>query len=157
MRFSPASSRTSICGQVAVAGRAGDERDVRRALEDLFAFLLRDAAEHGELLALALEPLVLVQAVEDLLLGFVADGAGVVEDQPGVGFVRHLDVALMLQRADDLFGVVGVHLAAEGLDVKGLRHTPSISPLAIASRSDATVSKCPGWRRCAAPDWTRWT
>ena len=106
--------------QVAVAGRACDQRDVGRLLEDLVAFLLRDAADHGELLAFALHPLVLVQAMEDLLLGLVADGAGVVEDQAGVGFVRHLGVAFLHQRADDFFRVVRVHLAAEGFDVKGL-------------------------------------
>ena len=41
-------------GQLAVGGRTGDERDVGGALEDLLAFLLGDAAEDGELLALAL-------------------------------------------------------------------------------------------------------
>ncbi len=45
---------------------------------------------HGELLALALHPLVLVQAVEDLLLRLVADGAGVVQDQARVGLVLTL-------------------------------------------------------------------
>ena len=103
-------------------------RDIRGALEDLFAFLLGDAAEDGEPLALALQLLVLVQAVEDFLLGFVADGAGVVEDQAGLGFVGHLGVALLLQRADDFFRVMGVHLAAEGFDVESLAHGSSISP-----------------------------
>ena len=63
-------------------------------LEDLLALLLGDAAEDGELFAFALEALVLVEAVEDFLLGFVADGAGVVEDQAGVGFVLDAGVAL---------------------------------------------------------------
>jgi hypothetical protein len=68
------------------------------------------------------ELFVLVEAVEDFLLGLVADRAGVVEDEAGVGFVGGLGVALLDEGADDLFGVVGVHLAAEGFDVKGL-HT----------------------------------
>ena len=40
-------------GQLRVAGRAGHQADVRRALEDLLAFLLRHAAEHAEDFALA--------------------------------------------------------------------------------------------------------
>ena len=53
MRCSPASSLHQHLRQIAIGGRSGDERDVGRALEDLFALLLGDAAEHGELLALA--------------------------------------------------------------------------------------------------------
>jgi hypothetical protein len=62
---------------------------------------------------------VLVQSVEDLLLGLVADGAGVVENQSRVGLVG-LGVALAQQRPDNFLRVVGVHLAAEGFDVKSL-------------------------------------
>jgi hypothetical protein len=58
--------------------------------------------------------LVFVQAVKDLLLGLVADGAGVVEDQAGFFFRLDLPVALLLQCADDLLRVMGIHLAAEG-------------------------------------------
>ena len=90
-------------GQIAIAGRARDHRDIGRALEDLVAFLLGDAADDGELLAFALHFFVLVQPVEDLLLGLVADGAGVVEDEAGVGFVGHLAVALVLTRCRRLF------------------------------------------------------
>ncbi len=122
MRLSPASRRCKHVGQVAIGGGTGDDRDVGGALEDLLAFLLGDAAEDGELLAFALHPLVLVQPVEDLLLGLVADGAGVVEDQPGFGLVGDLGVAFVLQGPDDLFGVMGIHLAAEGFDVKRLAH-----------------------------------
>ena len=74
--------------------------------------------------------------MEDLLLGFVADGTGVVEDQPGVGFVLHAGVALLLQGAYDFFGVMGVHLAAEGFDVESLAHLDSISLVA---------RQTPGW------------
>ena len=93
MRVSPASRRCEHLGQVAVAGAAGDDRDVRRLLEDLVAFLLGHAADDGEALAFALQLFVLVQAMEDLLLGFVADGAGVVEDQARFGLVGDLGVA----------------------------------------------------------------
>ena len=63
---------------------------------------------------------VVIQAVEDLLFSFVADGAGVVQDQIGGNLGIYLVVALMLQRADNFFRVVYIHLATEGLKVKGL-------------------------------------
>ncbi len=106
--------------QVAVRSRAGDQRDVGRALEDLFALLLGDAAEHGEALPFLVQLLEIVQAMEDLLLGLVADRAGVVDDEVGILFALHLRVAFGDERAHDLFGVVEIHLAAEGLDVKRL-------------------------------------
>ena len=46
---------------------------MRRALENLFAFLLRHAAQHAKLLSLLLKFFVVVQAMEDLLLGLIAD------------------------------------------------------------------------------------
>ena len=101
--------------QVPIAGRTGDQRDVGRALEDALAFLLSDAAEDAEELAFALHLLVLVQPVKDLLLRLIADGTGVIEDQVGVSLVDHLGIALLLQRADHLFGVVRIHLAAKSL------------------------------------------
>ena len=60
--------------------------------------------------------------MEDLLLRLVADGASVVEDQARIGLILHLRIALVLERPDHLFGVVRVHLAAEGLDVESLAH-----------------------------------
>ncbi len=57
---------------------------MRGALENLFAFLLCDAAEHAELFALGQEFFVVGQAMENFLLRFVADGAGVVENQVGL-------------------------------------------------------------------------
>ncbi len=39
--------------QLRVAGRSRNQADVRRFLENLLAFLLRHAADHGEDLALA--------------------------------------------------------------------------------------------------------
>ena len=73
--------------------------------------------------------------MEDLLLGFVADRAGVVEDQSRVGLVLDAHVALMLERPNDLFRVMGVHLAAKRLDVEGLRHFASISSSSSCEKS----------------------
>src|ERR1035441_4804655 len=95
--------------------------------EDIFAFLLGNASQHCKVLAFALQPLVFVQAVEDFLFGLIANRAGVVQDQPCVGLILDAHVAFVLERPDDLLGVMGVHLAAKRLDVKGLRHIPSIS------------------------------
>ena len=101
---------------------------MRRAGEDLFALLLGHATQNAESLALP-EELFLIEAVEDLLLGFVADGAGVVEDEAGFRFRVNLAIALLKKRADHLLGVVGIHLAAECLQIKclfGRHRDPSI-------------------------------
>jgi hypothetical protein len=68
----------------------------------------------------------LVQAVKDFLLGLVANAAGVVEHQIGLFELLHLRVAIGNQRADDFFGVVRVHLAAEGFDVKSFHEAATI-------------------------------
>ena len=65
--------------QIAVGRRAGHQRDMRGLLENLFAFLLGHTTDHGKLLALRLELLVIGQTVEDLLFSFVADRTGVIE------------------------------------------------------------------------------
>ncbi len=56
--------------------------------------------------------------MKDLLLGFVADRAGVVEDQAGVCSRSRPGGSPGDERAHDFFGVMDIHLAAEGLDVK---------------------------------------
>src|SRR5215472_221135 len=89
-----------------------------RPLENLFAFLLRNAAQHRELLALRLELLVILKAMKDFLFGLVADRTGVVEHQVGFFDGLHLPVALPYESADDLLRVVHVHLASEGLKVE---------------------------------------
>jgi len=67
-----------------------------------------------------MQGLVVVEAVKDFLFGFVADGTGVVEDQPCFLFRLDLPVALLVKCANHLFGVMGIHLATEGLKVEGL-------------------------------------
>src|SRR5437016_12065574 len=90
------------------------------ALEDSLAFLLGDASDFGEHLALACGALELVEAVEYLLLGLVADAAGVVQNKSSGFGSLDLAVAAMNESPDDFLGIVRVHLAAEGLDVKRL-------------------------------------
>jgi len=93
---------------------------VRRALENFLAFLLCDAAEDSEFFPLRLKLFVIGQTMKDFLLGLVADGAGVVEDEASVFDGRNLAVALGNQSANDFLGVMDVHLAAEGFEVEGL-------------------------------------
>src|ERR1700677_2902321 len=63
--------------------------------------------------------------MEDFLFGFVADGAGVVEDEVGLLDGFYLTISLVDERADDFFGVMDVHLAAEGFEVESLVWIPS--------------------------------
>ena len=91
---------------------------MRRTLEYLFALLLRHATKDAELFALSLELLEVVKTMEDLLLGLVANRAGVVEDEIGRLDCVHLSIALLHKCADDFFGVMHVHLAPKGLQVK---------------------------------------
>ena len=61
--------------------------------ENLLAFLLRNASNHGERLALAVA-LELIQAMKHFLLRFIADAASVVENVAGFFDGRNLTVAL---------------------------------------------------------------
>ena len=72
--------------------------------------------------------LCLIQPMKHLLLSLIADRTGVVKDQPRISFILHPHVALVLQRPDDLLGVMGVHLTSKRLDIKSLRHKLSICP-----------------------------
>ena len=111
--------------EVAVGCRPAHHGNIGRALEDLLAFLLRDAAQHAKLLSLSLQFLVVVEPVKDLLLGLVADRAGVIQDQSRLFDSRDLLVTFGNQRADDFFGIMHIHLAAERFDVEGLVGTHS--------------------------------
>jgi len=93
---------------------------MRRALENLFAFLLGHAAQHSKLLALGQQFFVVRQPMEHFLLRLIPDGAGVVQNQVGLLDRLHLAIAFMHQGADDFFRVMHVHLAAEGFEVEGL-------------------------------------
>ena len=87
-------------------------------LEDLFTFLLRDAAQNAEFLALRLELFEVGEPVKHLLLSLIADGARIVENQIGLLDRLDLPIAFLDERPDDLFRVVDVHLAAESFEVK---------------------------------------
>ena len=108
--------------QPGVARRSRNQADMRRFVEDLLAFLLRHAADHGKYLALPGFAFELLKAVEDFLLGLIANAAGVVENVVrGLGRI-YLGIALMKQRPDHLLGIVRIHLAAECFDEKSFVH-----------------------------------
>ena len=91
---SPSSStRRRTDGQGLDPARPEHEIDVREAIEEALPFLLRDAAadaEHGPR-ALALQLREAADPVVDLLLGLVAHGTGVEEDDVGFLGRRRLD------------------------------------------------------------------
>src|ERR1039458_2367747 len=67
-RFAGFEAREHL-GQLAVGGRSGDQRYIRRPFKDLLAFLLCHAPQNGEALPFPVLALVFVEAVENLLLG----------------------------------------------------------------------------------------
>src|ERR1700756_3997017 len=91
---------------------------MRRPLKNPFTLLLRHATQHAKLLALLPQFLVISQAMKNLLLRLVANGAGVVEDEIRFLNRRDLPVALRQERAHDFLRVMHVHLAAESLWVE---------------------------------------
>ncbi len=129
--------------QISVGRRSADHRNIRRALENLFAFLLCHAPQHAKTFALLVELLVVGQPVEDLLLRFITDGTGIVENQPGLFDGLNLPVSFGHKRAHDFFGVVRIHLAPEGFEVKGL--------LRVASHPGSSITQ--GGALLRGPMW----
>jgi hypothetical protein len=108
--------------QFRIACRTRHQAHVRRALEDLLAFLLGDTADYGEDFPFARVPFEMLQTIENLLLCFIPDAAGVVENVVRRFHGIDLRVAFMEHRAHDFFRVVSIHLAPESLDVEGFVH-----------------------------------
>src|SRR3954454_15100062 len=103
--------------ELVIAGRAANQADVGRTVEDLLALLLCYATEDTKSLALVFAP-ELIQTVKNLLLRLVANAAGVVKQQIGFRGSFGLYIPAGQQRADHLFGIMHVHLTAECLDVE---------------------------------------
>src|SRR5207247_8473334 len=78
--------------QIAVRRRSADHGNVRCALENFLALLLGDTSQDGEFFSLRLKLLVIGETMKHLLLGLIADGAGVIEDEAGVFDVRNLAI-----------------------------------------------------------------
>jgi hypothetical protein len=99
---------------------------MRRAVETFLAFLLRHAADDGENLSLARIAFEMLQAIEDLLFGFIADAAGVARKCTAP--LPRFRPACSLSRppCQSPFPIEGIHLAAESFDVKGFFHGRSL-------------------------------
>ena len=96
---------------------------MRGAAEDRFLVLLRHAAQDadGDLRLALLDPLDPSQGAVDLVLGVLADRAGIVEDRIRLADVVGQLVALLAQLGHDELAVQQIHLAADRLDVQLLR------------------------------------
>ena len=150
IRFSPASSRVSISGSLRYDADP-DTSETYGARSKIFSpSCCATQPSTPKRLPLLVQLLVVVQAIEDLLLRLVADRAGVVEDQPGIFLRLHLPVALLPQRANHLFGVMGIHLAAEGLQIEcffGCHRPPQYTDDSGFARASGAIVK----RRSAHP------
>ncbi len=108
--------------QLAIAGRAADQADPGRAIEDALALLLGHASKNADDFIGRIKEIIpgieKAEAREDFLRGFFANAAGVVEHETGLLRGIHLTIAPAEQEAGHFLGVVVVHLAAESLDVK---------------------------------------
>ncbi len=110
------------CGQVPDVVGAEDHVDPRRLAHDGVAVLLRQAAADGDLHALVpgLGRRELPEVAVQLVVGVLADGAGVEDHQVGVTLLRGLHVSGVLQQPGEALGVVDVHLTAVRDDLVAL-------------------------------------
>ena len=117
---------------------------MRGALENLLAFLLCHTPQNTETLALFLQFLVVRQAVEDFLLGFIANGTGVVENQPGFFDRENLAVSLGQKCANYLLRIVHIHLAAKDFQIEGF--------WCVSRHRHLSITPCGRERPARAPD-----
>src|SRR5579875_3325440 len=128
--------------QLGIAGRASDQTDVRSSLKNAFPLLLRHAAQYAKDLALSGLAFELLQPAEHFLLSLVADAAGVVKNQFRCFRAVYLLISPGNECADYLFGIVHIHLASEGLNVKLLHfEQPEKTSLAVEKMHDPGNAK----------------
>ena len=101
-------------GDTGDGGRAEHEIDGGRPALDGVLVELRHAAHDAddEIRPLGLEQAQLAELREHLVLGLLADGAGVDEDEVGLGLVGGQLLAVLAQETGDPLGVILVHLTA---------------------------------------------
>jgi len=58
--------------------------------------------------------------MKHLLLGLIANRAGVIQNQPSLALTSTRAIPLLFQRPNHLLGVMGIHLAAKRLDIESL-------------------------------------
>src|SRR5215831_5015449 len=142
-----------------IALRADDDIDYRGPGNDLIAFRLGDAARDRDqgFEALAFALLLLnphpAELGINLLGGLFPDVARVEDDKIGLGQVLRQRVALRLERLGHALGVVGIHLAAEGLDIQlfgqfFLTRRPAVS---VCWATRALSSRARTWSKAPVP------
>ena len=115
-------ARSSRVGERAHVVGAEDDVDPGRLVEDDALVLLGEAAADGDLhaLVLAFDAGEVAEGAVELVVGVLADRAGVDDDDVG-GAAVGPDVAGGLERSAEPLGVVHVHLAAERAHLVGAR------------------------------------
>src|SRR5262249_23385434 len=104
--------------KLAIARGTANEAHPGRAMKNLFAFLLGDAAKDTNFLGLSGHFAKFAQAGKDFLRCFFADAAGVIEDK-GCSFDGiDLAIAARKKHAGNFFGIVFIHLAAKGFEIE---------------------------------------
>ena len=125
LRVARLSASVDEFGQAVQGLRAEDHVDKGRARNDGLAFLAGHAAAHADdqFGSGRLHGPEVAQVGEDLLLGLLADGTGVEQDDVGlVRVVGQLGALGLGQQVGHPFAVVGVHLAPEGAQVEFSAH-----------------------------------
>ena len=177
-------ARQELREPVHLAGPEGDV-DEREAREDLVLERLGPAAADADHAGrvLALEAAGLAEMGDQVVVGGLADRAGVEEDQVGLRALRRLGVAERLEHAAHVLGVVLVHLAAERGHVVALGHGdgPGRGSSAVRMSGVAKANTCApaligpavehhrvpplavparvgrsGWRRPQRPSYSSW-
>jgi hypothetical protein len=96
-----------------------DDVDPRRAPDDLGPVLLGEASTDGDLHTrrALLDRRQMPEVPVELVVGVLADGAGVEDDDVGRPVLGRTCVAGLFQQPGQPFGVVDVHLAPVGADL----------------------------------------
>ena len=123
-------------GQAAIGVGADDEVDERQLRHERVAQVLRHAAGQTELHVGAprLVARQVAEAADDALLGVLADGAGVEQNDVGARRIVGALVAVPAEVAEQQLGVRQIHLAAVGLDVDAAHVEPICGGLYIYRR-----------------------
>ena len=117
--------------------RAEHDIDVRGLLANEIAILLCQAPGDDDLatLALLLPRLQPAERAVQLVVGVLANAAGVEHHHVGVGLVGDRDVVVVFEQAGDSLGVVLVHLTPKGVDDVAAGHGPkAIGAVSVDSR-----------------------
>ena len=128
-----------------VALRPHDEIDRRCAADDLLSFGLSDAACNrnrqptSRARCSGLERSDAAQFGIHFLCCFLANMAGVEDDEVGFASVQSLGKALGCKRVRHTMGVVDVHLAAEGFDVELARSGHAVGWSCASSQVNAMM------------------